>query len=74
MSEIKERPPYQQRVLHERTDLAYKVDKLSAFITGNQFPKLSPDDRHLLRQQLKSMSDYLSILDLRIHNFDKAPA
>jgi len=74
MSEIKERPAHQQRVLHERLELGYKVDKLLTFIGTPQFGTLHPDERHLLRQQLKAMSDYLSILDLRIQNFDKAPA
>ena len=36
--------------------------------------KLHMDERYLLRQQLKTMTDLLSILDQRIHNFDKAPA
>lgn len=71
MSEIKERPAHQQRVIAERLDLAYKVDRLSAFMAGATFVTLPFEERHLLRQQLKAMSDYLSCLNSRIANFDK---
>lgn len=73
MSEIKERPAHQQRVIAERLDLNYKVEKLSTFIgggTGPVFIGLPLVDRELLIEQEVYMKGYLAALDKRIARFD----
>jgi len=69
MSNIKERPPYQQRVLKEREELFTKWDALRAYINGAQFSAVEPAQQALLRAQLRAMGDYLAILDRRIAIF-----
>lgn len=73
MSEVKERPAHQQRVLAERLDLAYKVDRLTAFFPSQVFVDLPDEDRRLLELQYGHMHDYLRVLDQRIARFDKEP-
>lgn len=73
MSEIKERPPHQQRVIHERGELAYKLERLGAFLTGDTFKALPGEQRGMLLDQRVHMERYLAILDCRIATFDGKP-
>lgn len=61
---------WQDRVRAERTELADRLTKLSAFIDENvAFGTLDEEGRALLKWQRKSMTDYLSALDQRIARF-----
>lgn len=73
MSEIKERPPHQQRVIHERGDLAYKLERLVAFFTGDAFKALPGEEQGMLLDQRVHMERYLAILDRRVAVFDGSP-
>ena len=73
MSETKERPPHQQRVIHERGELAYKLERLGAFLTGDGFKALPGEEQGMLLDQRVHMNHYLATLDRRIAAFDGKP-
>lgn len=64
---------WQQRVVFERQQLLERVQKLEAFLAkfekGENPQSLSVEDLFLLRLQLSTMTQYLSVLDKRIENF-----
>lgn len=57
---------WQDRVVIERAELAYRIERLRLFMGNPFFASLSEVDRTLLSDQLEAMEDYLGILDLRI--------
>jgi hypothetical protein len=64
--------PYQQRVVEERKELDEKIDKLDKFIAGNEiFAALPPDEKYRLRDQLRIMMRYSSVLGERIEHFPR---
>ena len=71
MTPIKQRSPYQQRLLKEQENLAEKVTSLKGFIPTPDFTKLDPVDQGLLNSQLIYMKAYLLVLDQRIGRCDK---
>jgi len=64
--------PYQERVVEERRELDEKISKLDKFIAGNEiFDALPPDEKYRLRDQLRVMMRYSSILGERIEKLPK---
>ena len=63
---IAEIPEYLQRLLTERDDVDFKIQKLVSFMNEPKFPKLRIAERTLMRSQLSAMTDYLAILNQRI--------
>ena len=57
---------YKTRMVKEGAELLTKVTDLQAFIDGDVFRTLSKIDQDLLRSQLTTMREYLSILQTRI--------
>lgn len=62
-------PDYQQRVIDEASELAYKIDKLRDFLYSDKFDAVKKNDQILLFQQLGYMASYINILKERIDNF-----
>ncbi len=61
--------PHQQRVVTEKNELAEKLTKLNAFIGGEIYNGLPPEERIRLAKQAGVMKDYLDILSDRINAF-----
>ena len=61
--------PHQQRVVDERHELMFKVDKLKAFLGGEIFKTLPADEQQRLSRQAEVMTEYDSILKERIAHF-----
>ena len=61
--------PHQQRVVDERTELDAKIEKLSAFIVGEIFKRLSEDEQSRMVRQKSAMSEYSDVLSDRIAAF-----
>lgn len=61
--------PYQERVIQERRELGERLDKLWAFITGEEFKTLPEAEQRRLEHQRAFMRGYATILDDRIQNF-----
>lgn len=63
---------FETRLKQENTDLKLKHDKLLSFIENyEQFEKIKPTQRLLLKAQLAVMASYIKILDLRIEDLEK---
>ena len=62
-------PPYQERVVVERIQLADKVNKLEAFTESKEFLKVSKAEQGLLAEQLEAMAMYLRVLDVRVASY-----
>jgi hypothetical protein len=60
---------YKQRVVDERMALNDKIDRLAAFVKTPVFTDMDDEDRSLLTQQLRTMRNYLDVLDDRITRF-----
>lgn len=64
-------PPYQQRVVEEKSELDEKLEKLRDFIFHNPvFRTLPSRDRHLLVRQQAAMAVYSRVLRERIETFE----
>ena len=50
----------------EYEELAERLNTLSMFVSSKKFLNLDPEDRNLLFEQNKIMSEYLKILNTRI--------
>ena len=74
MSEIKERPTHQQRVLQARAELLYRLNELDTFIQSNNFTALSDQERDALLDQRAYMSRYMGYFDRRIAIFENSQA
>lgn len=69
--ETQELLPYQKRVVDEVTSLESRIINLTNFIYSEKFDQLTRLEQELLKQQLKVMQQYATILITRIHNFLK---
>ena len=69
LGQISGLPPHQQRVIAEHAALSDKMIKLKGFIGTDIFSNLDRDDQTLLIQQLAAMSNYISILEVRMGRF-----
>lgn len=69
MPDIDQLPPYQQRVIHERNELDWRLGNLVAFFASVRFALLPEEDRKLLKQQADVMAEYSRILSIRIARF-----
>ena len=54
------------RLKVERNELKDKLDKLNAFIHGDNFEKVDRRQQHLLIIQAEHMKNYLEILSTRL--------
>lgn len=61
--------PHQQRVVDERHELIFKVEKLAVFLTGDVFKTLPKDEQERLDRQYRIMSEYDAVLKERIAHF-----
>ena len=61
-----EESTFKTRLIAERDELTIKCDKLFSFIAGTHFDNLPQEQKELLPEQLRSMNDYLEILNKRI--------
>lgn len=64
--------PHEQRVITEHDELKVKHSALTVFMDGDIFAALPSEDQYLLRAQHGHMSEYLSVLSLRIQRFTPA--
>lgn len=64
---------YQERVIAEQADLQAKIDKLEAFIEGDLFKGISPNEQSLLCAQSVHMKNYNNVLQTRIKGFSRVP-
>lgn len=68
--EAKNLPPYQQRVVDEKSDLDIKANALSQFIGLNPFfEKIKPEEQERMKEQNDVMWKYSEILASRIASF-----
>jgi len=61
--------PHQQRVVVEEAELSEKIRKLGAFLDGEAFKTLPPDERRLLSEQYRYMVGYKIALEQRMRMF-----
>ena len=57
---------FRARLFEEHGDLNKKIDKLKAFIISDKYDELPEVDRKDLKEQLKHMEGYFSILTNRV--------
>lgn len=57
---------YQKRIVDEKKELDHRINRLSAFLNGDAFSRLSAGEQRLLHLQCKAMEEYSSILNDRI--------
>ena len=69
MSDIKEIPEYQKRVITEAEELKTKIDALDAYLSTDKCLTLSDDQFLLMSEQLELMKLYHGILLDRINLF-----
>ena len=60
-----------ERMVIEKNELQDKVTKLENFINGEKFKELKGLDQVYLKEQLKFMKGYLSVLRQRINFYNK---
>ena len=60
---------YQVRVVTERNELTEKIEKLTAFVEGEKFASVESEEASRLKNQLRVMREYQSILDARLKAF-----
>lgn len=60
---------YKTRVLDEYQSLNDKINKLERFLKTEYFEELPDEDKKLLEEQLRHMSNYSVILSKRILRF-----
>ena len=60
-----------ERIIVEKNELQDKVTKLENFINGEKFKELKGLEQVYLKEQLKFMKDYLSVLRQRINFYNK---
>jgi hypothetical protein len=64
-------PPYQQRVVEEKTQLDERIKKLEAFCGSEEHSKLSSETINVLARQRRAMLEYSLILHERIAMFER---
>jgi hypothetical protein len=62
-------PPYQQRVVDEKTELDDKLSRLKPFLLTEKFSSLPQAERDRMVRQAGAMEDYSTILGERIAAF-----
>ena len=62
---------FKERLIQEKAELDEKIDKLSAFINGDNFVKIEAVQQSLLSVQLRAMQTYSLILVERIAWLDR---
>jgi hypothetical protein len=60
-----------ERMITEKDELQDKVTKLENFVTGEKFKELKGLEQVYLKEQLKFMKGYLSVLRQRINFYNK---
>ncbi|WP_336182027.1 crAss001_48 related protein [Fusobacterium polymorphum] len=60
-----------ERIVVEKDELQDKVTKLENFINGEKFKELKGLEQVYLKEQLKFMKGYLSVLRQRINFYNK---
>jgi len=60
-----------ERMVVEKNELQDKVTKLENFVTGEKFKELKGLEQVYLKEQLKFMKGYLSVLRQRINFYNK---
>ena len=60
-----------ERMITEKDELQDKVTKLENFATGEKFKELKGSEQVYLKEQLKFMKGYLSVLRQRINFYNK---
>lgn len=60
-----------ERMIVEKNELQDKVTKLENFINGEKFKELKGLEQVYLKEQLKFMKGYLSVLRQRISFYNK---
>jgi len=60
---------HEDRVVEEKAQLDEKIGRLSDFMHGNIYPKLSATDQGLLMVQIRTMGAYSGVLAYRIERF-----
>ncbi|PIM79141.1 crAss001_48 related protein [Fusobacterium pseudoperiodonticum] len=60
-----------ERMVVEKDELQDKVTKLENFVTGEKFKELKGLEQVYLKEQLKFMKGYLSVLRQRINFYNK---
>lgn len=60
-----------ERMIVEKDELQDKVTKLEKFVTGEKFKELKGLEQVYLKEQLKFMKGYLSVLRQRINFYNK---
>lgn len=60
-----------ERIIVEKDELQDKVTKLENFVTGEKFKELKGLEQVYLKEQLKFMKGYLSVLRQRINFYNK---
>ncbi len=60
-----------ERIVVEKDELHDKVTKLENFINGEKFKELKGLEQVYLKEQLKFMKGYLSVLRQRINFYNK---
>ena len=60
-----------ERMIVEKDELQDKVTKLENFVNGEKFRELRGLEQVYLKEQLKFMRDYLSVLRQRINFYNK---
>ncbi len=59
-------PEQKERLLAETRENAERLNKLNTFMAGDAFPKLPREDKDLLYEQQRVMSQYVQILGKRL--------
>lgn len=62
-------PDYQKRVIHEKSELDEKIDKLATYLDEAQTSAHSRAESARLYRQLEAMRAYSKVLGERIDNF-----
>ena len=60
-----------ERMITEKDELQDKVTKLENFVNGEKFKELKGLEQVYLKEQLKFMKGYLSVLRQRINFYNK---
>ena len=57
---------YKERLIEEQKELKEKVSKLTEFMNSEEYYKLSPNNRLILKNQKIAMDLYLQVLNTRV--------
>ncbi|MBI4057987.1 hypothetical protein HY405_01600 [Candidatus Microgenomates bacterium] len=61
--------PHQERVVSEKKDLDYKIDRLKTFLGSDLVTKVNSLEVSRMTRQLAIMKDYSAVLTERIASF-----